>query len=130
MIEPMIGQSVQALDQALGGPLTGVWQSWRDRYLPALEALLGAFRVRAAHHSQSVSNRIAAALNPHLPLARRSETLSRKALWVLASTPGVSCVLLGMRHPDYVADGMEILKWPPLPDVAKLYRAMADVRIG
>ncbi len=129
MIGPMIGQSVQALDQALGGPLAGVWQSWRDRYLPALEALLGAFRVRAAHHSQSVSNRIAAALNPHLPLARRSETLSRKALWVLASTPGVSCVLLGMRHPDYVADGMEILKWPPLPDVAKLYRAMADVRI-
>ena len=130
MIAPMIGQAVQALDRALGGAMAGVWQSWRDRYLPALEALLGAFRLRAAHHSQSVSNRIAAALNPHLPLARRSETLSRKTLWILASTPGVSCVLLGMRHPDYVADGMEILKWPPLPDVAKLYRAMADVRVG
>ncbi|MBI4537761.1 MAG: DUF255 domain-containing protein [candidate division NC10 bacterium] len=129
MVMPLVAEAIQALDQGLGEPLAAVWQAWRDRYLPALEALLGAFRIRAARHSQSVSNRIAAALNPHLPIARRSETLSRKALWVLTSTPGVSCVLLGMRHPDYVADGMEVLKWPPLPDVAKLYRAVAEARI-
>jgi aryl-alcohol dehydrogenase-like predicted oxidoreductase len=88
-----------------------------------------AFRIRAARHSQAASNRVAAALNPHLPLARRGESLSRKALWTLASTPGVSCVLLGMRRPEYVEDGMEILKWPPLPDTAKLYRAVAEVRL-
>jgi hypothetical protein len=42
----------------------------------------------------------------------------------------VSTVLLGMRHPDYVSDGMEILKWPLLGDVRKIYEAMAEVRTG
>ncbi|MFA5027405.1 MAG: aldo/keto reductase [Candidatus Methylomirabilota bacterium] len=124
MIAPTVGGAVQALDQGLDGPLAAAWEAWRGRYLPALETLLDAMRVRAARHSQAASNRIAAALNPHLPLARRSEPLSRKALWALASTPGVSCVLLGMRHPSYVADGLEILAWPPHPDPTKLYRAV------
>jgi uncharacterized protein YyaL (SSP411 family)/aryl-alcohol dehydrogenase-like predicted oxidoreductase len=130
MIAPAVAGAVQALEQGLDGPLAGVWQAWRDRYLPMLEALLDAMQLQAARYSQGISNRIAAAVNPHLPLARRSEDLSRKALWTLASTPGVTAVLLGMRHPDYVADGMEILKWPPLPDPAKLFAAVRDARIG
>jgi aryl-alcohol dehydrogenase-like predicted oxidoreductase len=73
---------------------------------------------------------VAAALNPHLPLARRGESLSRKVVWVLASTPGVTAVLLGMRHPDYVSDGLEILKWAPLGDARKAYDAMSEVRVG
>jgi aryl-alcohol dehydrogenase-like predicted oxidoreductase len=64
-----------------------------------------------------------------LPLVRQGETLSRKALWILTSTPGVSVVLLGMRHPAYVEDGMEVLKWPPLADVRKTYEAMRQVRL-
>ena len=71
---------------------------------------------------------MAAALNPHLPLARRGEPLSRKALWVLTGTPGVSAVLLGMRHPDYVSDGMEVLKWPPPGNVRKVYAEMPEMR--
>jgi hypothetical protein len=31
-----------------------------------------------------------------------------------------------MRHPDYVADGMEILRWAPLTDVRPIYQAMQD----
>jgi aryl-alcohol dehydrogenase-like predicted oxidoreductase len=86
--------------------------------------------VRAARSSQAVSNQVTAAVNPHLPLARRGETLSRKALWVLLSTPGVTTVLLGMRHPDYVADGMEVLRWAPLGDARKIYDGVAAGRIG
>jgi len=130
MIAPMVAQIVHTLDQRLPGPLGGTWQSWRDRYLPELEVLLHAFRVRAARDSRAVSDAVAAALNPHLPLARQGEGLSRKALWVLASTPGVSCVLLGMRHPSYVEDGMGILAWPPLPDVRPIYEAMRRVRVA
>jgi len=128
MISPAVGQLVQMLDRSLTGPIQETWRSWLEQYLPALDLLLQAFRVRAARQSQAASNRVTAALNPHLPLAKRGEPLSRKALWVLASTPGVSTVLLGMRHPDYVSDGLEVLKWPPLGDVRKIYEATRSVR--
>jgi hypothetical protein len=117
------------LESSLQGPIHDTWQSWLERYLPALDLLLQAFRARAAGQSQARSNRVTAALNPHLPIARRAESLSRKSLWVLASTPGVSAVLLGMRHPAYVADGLEILKWSPLGNVRAIYEAMSEVRV-
>jgi uncharacterized protein YyaL (SSP411 family)/aryl-alcohol dehydrogenase-like predicted oxidoreductase len=130
MIAPMVAQVVHMLDQRLSRPLGEAWQSWRGRYLPELEALLRAFRVRAARESQAVSDAAAVAVNPHLPLARQGEGLSRKALWVLASTPGVSCVLLGMRHPSYVEDAAGVLGWPPLPDVRPIYEAIRQVRVA
>ncbi len=127
MITPAVAQITQVLDGSLHGPIGDTWGSWRARYLPALDLLLHAFRARAARQSQAVSNRVAAAVNPQLPVARRGASLSRKALWVLASTPGVSTVLLGMRHPDYVSDGLEVLRWPPLGDARAVYEAMRGV---
>ena len=130
MIAPMVTQVVHTLDQQLPGSLGEAWQTWRDRYLPELEALLQAFRVRAARESQATSDRVAASVNPHLPFTRQGEGLSRKALWVLTSTPGVSCVLLGMRHPAYVEDGMGILSWAPLPEVRPIYEAVRQMRVA
>jgi hypothetical protein len=129
MITPMVGQVVAMLDVQLSGPLRATWEGWRDRYLPALDGLLAAFEARAARQSQAASNQVAAALNPHLPQARRGESLSRKALWVLASTPGVSTVLVGMRHPGYVEDAMAILAWPPLGEVRPIFEAVQPLRI-
>jgi hypothetical protein len=130
MISPAVGQLVQMLSHSLRGSIQETWQGWLERYLPALELLLQSFRIRAARQSQATSNRVAAALNPHLPLARRGEPLSRKALWILTGTPGVSAVLLGMRHPDYVSDGMEVLKWPPPGNVRKVYAGVAEMRFN
>ena len=130
MIAPMVTQVIRALDQGLGEPIGETWQAWRDRYLPALESLLDAFRARAARQSQAISDQVAEAVNPSLPIARLGESLSRKALWVLASSPGVSCVLLGMRQPAYVTDGMSILGWPPLPNVRKIFESMRQVKVG
>jgi hypothetical protein len=130
MITPMVSQLVTMLDLRLTGPIRATWEGWRDRYLPTLDALLAAFHARAARQSRAVSHAVATAINPCLPLARQGESLSRKALWILASTPGVSCVLLGMRHPDYVEDGMAVLGWPPLPDVRPIYEAMRQVRVA
>jgi len=84
---------------------------------------------QAAAKSQRQSQAVAAAIDPLLPPERRAETLSRKALWVLASTPGVSCVLNGMRKPSYVDDSWGILAWPPLPDVLPIYEAARRVRL-
>jgi aryl-alcohol dehydrogenase-like predicted oxidoreductase len=99
------------------------WQAWRSRYLPELQKLLGELRREAALRSQESIAGVTAAVDPRLPAERRAESLSRKALWVAASTPGVTCVLDGMRKPDYVDDAMGILAWPRLRDPIAVYEA-------
>jgi aryl-alcohol dehydrogenase-like predicted oxidoreductase len=120
----LVQQIVRALDGGLEGDLGAAWQSWRGRYLPALGALLGELRRRASERSRAASLAVAAAVDPHLPAERRGETLSRKALWVLASTPGVASVLVGMRRAAYVDDALGILRWPPLAPARPAYEAV------
>jgi uncharacterized protein YyaL (SSP411 family)/aryl-alcohol dehydrogenase-like predicted oxidoreductase len=124
-ILPRLFHVVQALDRSLGGERRDEWRGWRARYLPALQQLLSACRHRASEKSRAALARITAALDPLLPQERRGETLSRKALWVVASTPGVGSVLCGMRKTAYVEDAMGILSWPPLTNAGGVYRAMA-----
>jgi uncharacterized protein YyaL (SSP411 family)/aryl-alcohol dehydrogenase-like predicted oxidoreductase len=128
-ILPRLLQALQVLDQGLSGPLAETWQAWRGRYLPELRAALGALRSTAAARSRARVSEVLAKLDPLLPEARRAETLSRKALWIVASNPGVSAVLNGARTPAYVDDALGILRWPPLPDAAAVlrrFRAGAD----
>ena len=68
---------------------------------------------------------VAAALDLLLPSERRGQTLSRKALWVLLSTPGVSSLLNGMRNETYVEDAMEELRWEPLSNALLVYQALS-----
>jgi hypothetical protein len=115
---------VRTLDAGLQGALAAEWRGWRDRYLPVLDRLLAAIRHQAAPASSARSQAVAAALDPCLPPARRPAPLSRKALWIAASTPGVSVVLVGMRRPAYVDDALAVLEWPPLGDVLPAYEAV------
>jgi hypothetical protein len=128
-ILPRLAQAVQALDEGVTGPLAERWRDWRNRYLPELRKVLAAMRGRAAARSRAVSNAVSAAFDPLLPPERRGSSLSRKALWVVASTPGISSVLVGMRAPAYVDDALGILSWPPLPDARRVYEAMRDVAL-
>ena len=68
---------------------------------------------------------IRAALEPHLPPELRGESLSRLAIDFVASSPGVTSVLNGMRHPAYVADAAGVMRLPPIPDVSAVARAFA-----
>jgi uncharacterized protein YyaL (SSP411 family)/aryl-alcohol dehydrogenase-like predicted oxidoreductase len=128
-ILPRLMQAVQALDQALTGPLGEQWRDWRGRYLSELRKTLATVRARAAAQSRAVVDAVSAVLDPLLPQERRAETLSRKALWVAAGTPGVSSVLIGMRALAYVDDALGILSWPPLLDTRRVYEAMRDVAL-
>ncbi len=127
-VRRLVGQVVGALDGALGGALAAQWREWRDRYVPELDRLLDALRAEAAARSQRQAAAVSAAIDPWLPPDRRAEPLSRKALWVVASTPGVSTVLVGMRRPAYVDDAAAILAWPPLEDPGPVYQAVAAMR--
>jgi aryl-alcohol dehydrogenase-like predicted oxidoreductase len=128
-VRGLTARVVGALDAGLTGDLARRWRAWRDRYLPELERMLDAFRAEAGRRSQRQSRAIAAAVDPWLPPERRGATLSRKALWTLASTPGVSTVLVGMRRPAYVEDATAVLGWPPLAEPRPVYDAVRSLRL-
>ncbi len=129
MIAPQLNYLLRALDENLEGEPLVLWQSWRPRYLGELRKLMAEFRRQGASKSRRQSDAVSAAIDPLLPAERRPESLSRKAIWVVASTPGVSCVLNGMRTPSYVKDSLGVLAWPPLADVIAVYRAIQNLRL-
>lgn len=83
-----------------------------------------ALEEAAAARLRRFTAAIGEAIDPVLPASRRSESLSRKAIWILASTPGVSTVLVGMRREPYVRDAMGVLAWPPLSCSLEAYRRL------
>jgi uncharacterized protein YyaL (SSP411 family)/aryl-alcohol dehydrogenase-like predicted oxidoreductase len=130
MIAPHVNQVLQAIPRLLRGmSVEQQWESWRDRYVPRLLALLGLLRRTAAERSRVRTQQIAACIDPLLPESKRMESLSRKALWVIASTPGVTCVLNGMRTGQYVEDSTAILGWNQLSDPEAVYKAIAHLSV-
>ncbi|ODT44392.1 MAG: hypothetical protein ABS70_05655, partial [Nitrospira sp. SCN 59-13] len=121
MIAPHVNQVLRALAEAFTGTVAEQWESWRDRYVPQLLALLKTLHREASEKSRLRSDELHHTMNPLLPEQRRTATLSQKALWVLASTPGVTCVLNGMRTPAYVEDALTVLRWPPLSEWRSVY---------
>jgi uncharacterized protein len=124
MIAPHVNQVIRAISRHVTGTVAEQWEAWRDRYVPQLLTLLGGLRREATERSRVKTASVSANLDPLLPDARRKESLSRKALWVLASTPGVTAVLNGMRTRGYVEDSLIILRWEPATAVSPLYEAL------
>jgi len=101
------------------------WEAWRDRYIPQLLGLLSGLRREATEKSRVRAHQVAAAINAVLPESKHKESLSRKALWVLVSTPGITCVLNGMRTVPYVDDSTAVLGWGRLSNPQEAYKAAA-----
>ncbi|MET0514215.1 MAG: hypothetical protein ABW047_02650, partial [Nitrospiraceae bacterium] len=126
MIAPHVNQVLQALSQMLRGEIVERWETWRDTYVPELLALLKEMQREAAERSRAKVTLVEKQLDPILPEPRRGESLSRKAIWVLASTAGVTCVLNGMRSTSYVDDSLQVMQWQPLRDPLVVYRAFVS----
>ncbi len=73
------------------------------------------------------SPEVHAHVDPFLPPAFRAESLSRKALAVLTNTKGVTCVLSGMRRPNYVDASLGALRGPAFDVELHLYEAFAHM---
>ncbi len=121
MIAPRVNHTFQLLSRHLSGTMVEQWEAWRDRYVPELLALMRCFRYTATQRSHARTSVLTQAIDPLLPAPRRADSLSRKMLWILASTPGITCVLVGMRTPSYVEDALAILRWESLTDVRSVY---------
>ena len=124
MIAPHINQALQAAAKHLSREQATAWQNWQNQYIPNLVILLKIVRQEAAKKSEQHLQTITAALDRFLPEEKRGEPLSRKALWSLTSTPGVTCVLNGIRTSDYVADSLTILGWEPLQNPQAIFESM------
>jgi aryl-alcohol dehydrogenase-like predicted oxidoreductase len=125
---PRINHTARSLAHDVSEDARTRWQTWWERCLPTLEELLAAIAGEATRRGHSRSRAVTEALDPLLPANRRGASLSQKALAVLRSTPGVTSVLVGMRRPEYVADALAVLSWPPLPRTATIYKKMKAVR--
>jgi hypothetical protein len=123
MIAPRINQVFQLLGQRLSGDTAEQWGNWRERYVPKLLTLLRGLRHEATIRSRTQTDQVTQTIDPFLPASRRASSLSQKALWVLASTPGVTCVLNSMRTTRYVEDTLSVLKWEPLKETRPIYEA-------
>jgi uncharacterized protein YyaL (SSP411 family)/aryl-alcohol dehydrogenase-like predicted oxidoreductase len=121
MIAPHINHVLQQLSRQLSGDVAEQWEGWRHRYIPELLTLLRGLRHEATLRSQAQTERIARTIDPLLPTSHRAASLSQKMLWLLASTPGVTCVLNGMRTPRYVDNSSAILTWEPIADTRPIY---------
>ncbi|MBM4120459.1 MAG: DUF255 domain-containing protein [Nitrospira sp.] len=130
MIAPQLHQILRALTNLFKQTRAEPWQQWQARYLPQLLLLLKTLRHDAGMKSRETTASIAKKLAPFLPPTRLGESLSRKALWVLVSTPGVTCVLNGMRTPAYVKDSLAVLRWEPLSDARRVYEALRSASPG
>jgi aryl-alcohol dehydrogenase-like predicted oxidoreductase len=126
---PQINRAVQLVSQRVAESFAERWTSWRDRYAEELNVLLRGLRKEATERSRSRAAAIARATDPLIPESRRSESLSRKALWITAGTPGVTCVLNGMRTPQYVDDSLEVLKWERFSGSRAVYQQLKSMSI-
>mgnify|MGYP003401834507 FL=1 len=126
MIAPHVNQVLRALSEAFTGTIAEQWEAWRDRYVPELLALLRTLHREASERSRLRAEDLHRTIDPLLPEERRKASLSQKALWILASTPGVTSVLNGMRTPAYVDDALQILRWEPLSDSRRVYDRCAE----
>ena len=79
--------------------------------------------MEAAHKSAKKLGEMSQTINPFLPETKHQEPFSRKALWALISTSGVSCVLNGMRHPVYVEDSLTPLQWELHPNPRPIFES-------
>ncbi len=125
-IAPHVNRVFQLLTQHFAGRKEEeqIWQSWRDKYVPELVVLLKVMRMEAAQKSAKKLSEIREVLDPLLPEDKHNEPFSRKALWTVASTPGITSVLNGMRLPVYVDDSLTILQWKPLLNPRPIFEAL------
>lgn len=122
---PELSHMVNQLDNALDGPIKAAWQLWLERYVAVLGTLVDGLRTRCARRTQRRSDRLAKLLGPNIPERREGESLSRKAIATLMGTPGVTTVLVGMRHRVYVEDAMGVLAWTSLNTTPELLGTVA-----
>jgi hypothetical protein len=122
-IRPALMEQVQALDQAMQGPIAEPWFKWRERYMAAFRDVSNDLEEVAIRKSARLSASVKELMQlPEGPA--KAGTLSQQACWVADGLSGVSSVLVGMRSPDYVEDLAPVLDWPRCPHSVEIIKKL------
>jgi aryl-alcohol dehydrogenase-like predicted oxidoreductase len=110
---PCVIQPLQAWLQEMQGSFARDmrWQAWVQELAAMINPLFEEIGRFLCAREQVTSDAVRAGLRKAGYPGTR-ETLSRMAMNVLVNTPGVDCVLNGMRRVEYVDDAMGVLEVP------------------
>jgi aryl-alcohol dehydrogenase-like predicted oxidoreductase len=95
------------------------WDEWQEEFIRRINDAFKGIDRHLAASQQKVSDevRVKIAQSGYPP---SGESLSRLAVNVLLGLDGLSCVLVGMRRPEYVEDAMGAVEMPRVDSLAIL----------
>jgi hypothetical protein len=108
MIEPQTEMALNFLREKSNN--AAVWREWENNYRRCLAAVLDTLSRYHSREAAAASDKLSQRLDGAISQLKTSPALSQKALRVLLNIPELNCVLLGMRRPQYVADGLAALR--------------------
>jgi len=92
------------------------WQAWVEDLLRIINPMFEEISRYLSAREQTTSDSLRAGLS-RAGYPETSESLSRMAINVLVNLPGLSCVLNGMRRPEYVEDAMGVPALTPVDGI-------------
>jgi uncharacterized protein len=126
MIAPHVNQALQVVTKHLGEDHANAWKNWQHRYIPKLVTLFLVLRKESAQKNREALTAISGLIDSLLPEDKRAEPIARKSLWTLTSTPGISCVLNGMRSTTYVDEALQVMNWSPLSTARNVFEIIRN----
>ncbi len=109
VIYPIRGWLSSVLQEVGDDP---IFEQWQNEFLDEINPLLAQIGKYASAQGQVNSDRVRKKLVDAGYPERREVPLSQIALNLLESLDGLSCTLVGMRRPEYVADAFQGLDLP------------------
>ena len=101
------------------------WEGLLGQYVQALNTLFVTITEIFNRVDAEKVEPISQALNLHLSNDQETLSLSQRALNFVASSPGVSVVLNGMKREEYVEDAMGVMEMPDFPQPLALIESVA-----
>lgn len=98
-------------------------QQQKQDLIQAYTAVVNALREHARQKDAAEHAALKKAIQARLPVPAKALPFQQVALNTIASTPGVTSVLCGLRQPDYVADAIKVLEQGDFSDVGAVFAA-------
>jgi hypothetical protein len=115
LVEPQTEMALHFLRERTSG--APAWLEWESNYRRCLAAVIETLSRYHSRDASAWSEKLSRRLDAAVPALATSPSLSQKALRVLLNIPGIHGVLLGMRRPQYVDDGIAALSAAAIHDV-------------
>jgi aryl-alcohol dehydrogenase-like predicted oxidoreductase len=125
VLAPSIVASTAHVATAISDDRREAWAGLIRAYQQALQRFATALTDRVNRIETEAKEPLRTALAASLGDAAKGLTLGQMALHAVASVPGVTAVLCGMKRDAYVLEGTALLRLPDFPEPYAAFRAAA-----